>query len=170
MFLTGKEYQKLYPNEGLAKDFCTGDHWYLKEGMLEWGNDAIHLAGPFSGGFAHVWISDEKVLHPLYNNPGWKLYSDKKQYEFALISARKEKETSSSPYIAKMPLKKLAQQYFNERPTIERHIRFWILGTDDSSWTRYFTSKEKAFELLDLFSECPPTITDIENFGFFFSN
>jgi hypothetical protein len=170
MFLTEKAYLKSYPNDigNYVHRLCDApSDWYLKSGMLKWGNDPSCLAGPFKGEFAHVHIADER--HNPFLKGKYRLLPYAEQYEVCLAYTKKAKKRHPE-YYKKESIEKTAERETEEHPTTEKYIRLYICGNDDTSWTKYFSSKREAFELLELFSECPPTYDDVLKFGFFFSN
>jgi hypothetical protein len=119
--------------------------------MLEfYPDDAAMWAGPFNEKYAFLSIDDCRVT--------WSLDT------LAELRAGEEKELAkrkreAANHGCKRERKRLARYEFHwhlVQPSVERPIRVYICGNDDSSYSAFFPTLEEAREHVDLLIACQP--------------
>lgn len=156
--LTIKEYTEMFGK-------CWGDFEdtysarnvsIISQGLLLFtDNTAYNWAGPFQGNYAQFVLSDHsKEICP----PSIELKLEAAQKFFAIEKAKALRKNTEY----KIP---------NDIPTIDKPIRLWILGNDDTSYSKFYKTKEEALEELNLLIANEPLEFDvIYDFGFVFTN
>ncbi len=121
-------------------------------GMLEFTKESAPCwGGPFPGGFALYQFSNysDHVL-------GFKNSKYDGRYK---TTERSEEFYKSNPNI------------IQEHATVSKPIRIWMLGNDDTSYSKFYTSIDEAREELELFkSNQPLDMEDVYSFKFVFTN
>lgn len=164
--LTIKEYTEKFGKcwGDFEDSFSKRNVVILSQGLLSFTKEtAYNWAGPFDGGYAQFVLSDhsnELKLPYLYKNLGidCKLRLEADQQFFAIEKAKALKTKKEF----KIP---------NDIPTIDKPIRLWILGNDDTSYSKFYKTKEEALEELNLFiANEPLEFSIVYDFGFVFTN
>lgn len=165
--LTIEEYKLKYPTERIWGSFNDGSHFYpgtkfIQEGFLQFTADtACSWGGPFEGNYAFFVIRDfTESTFGGGSNKGAKVL-DTWAIADKLARAKAERnfyQIQNQPVV-------------NERPSLKFPISLWILGNDDTSYTKFYASKEEALQELELFIVNQPLdFSVVYDFGFVFTN
>lgn len=170
--LTVAQYKILYPNESVfhgMSEFYPGMR-AICEGMLQFTEDsAACWGGPFDGNFAYFSLQDyTKATMP---------YGKDKDENLLVLWERgrieKEKEYREQVERGTDKYKTLYPTYdYNERASIDKPVRLYMAGNDDTSYSKFYASENEAKEELNLFiGNQPLDFHDVvQDFDFVFTN
>jgi hypothetical protein len=170
--LTIAQYKILYPNENM---FCGMSGLYpgireICEGMLQFTEDsAACWGGPFDGNFAYFSMQDyTKATMPYGKNKGENLLA---VWEKARVEKEKEYKEQVERGAHKYKHISPPSDYL-ESASIDRPIRLYMAGNDDTSYSKFYTSEDEAQEELNLFiGNQPLDFHDVvQDFDFVFTN
>ncbi len=145
--MTFEEYVRQYGPYSSWGDFSTwavddpvhmpGQH-VIEAGMLQFTEDtADRWAGPFPGGFALFVLSDHT------NSP--------RLVSMAALHADEEARARKAAYY-----KREYHRNPVEHPTDEKPVRLWLLGNDDTSYSKFYATAEEGRAELALLLACQP--------------
>lgn len=126
----------------------------LSQGLLLFTEESHHCwAGSFPGNYAQFVLTDHSK--EIFRE---KLRLEEQQKIFQI---EKEKALKNN-VLYTIP---------NDVPTIEKPIRLWIMGNDDTSYSKFYSNSEEALEELNFFIANEPLEFEIVfDFGFVFTN
>lgn len=172
--ITLKEYAIKYPNQKSYRSFAGNIQpgaRLIAEGYLQFDKEtACCWAGPWEGGYARFVIIDYTDA-TILNFPN-------KSYLDAMEKRRREsyeKEVRKAKFLGNPPRHEWSDEpRGDERGYASKFypVRLWMMGNDDTSWSKCYKSAPDAIAELDLFSAAEPLNFHeiIEGFGFTFTN
>ena len=170
--LTVAQYKTLYTHENMfhgLSEFYPGMRG-ICEGMLQFTADsATCWGGPFDGNFAYFSLQD-------YTQATMPYGKDKGANLLALWEkVRIEKEKEYLERLARGTDKcKLVQPPYDyrERASVDKPIRLYMVGNDDTSYSKFYKSEDDAKDEQNLFiGNQPLDFHDVvQDFEFVFTN
>lgn len=164
--LTIKEFEDKFKTkcwgEFIGSNFYLGTE-IIKQGMLEFTETACCFGGPFAERYAQFVLIDYSKSY--FKN------GDLVTETFDRGIKKRKEETErkiKSGFLKPNKNYKEVQEY----PSVEKPIRIWLLGNDDTSYSKFYKTVEEALDELDLFIVAEPLDFHeiIEGFNFVFSN
>jgi hypothetical protein len=163
--LSVEEYRILFPDEGSILG-CHGPAYLgcivLKEGMILFTEETAHrLAGCYHGGYGSFSIQDfTDATSPYGKDKGRKILE--LWHEGDLARERKFNAGFS----------KYKYSHRIEYPSIALPVQFKIYGNDDTSYSKFYATREAALTEFELFEANQPLDLNemINGFGFVFTN
>lgn len=164
--LTLTQYKTLYPDVNYLVDSFNGLSVgrIISEGFLEFTEDsASSWGGPFPGNHARFVLSDyTNNVVASGANKGKRVLDvwDEKFKELV-----RKFESGFHPHLSYV--KDLRDYASNEKP-----IRLWLLGNDDTSYSKFYSKESEALEELNLFIANEPLDYNevVRGFNFIFTN
>lgn len=168
--LTLEEYKLKYP-----KAFCWGS-WsvnshpggpqILKEGMLLFSAETAHgWAGPFEGGYAQFVLQDyTNATFQAGKNQGKRMVDVYRQLDL---------ETQEKIDRGYYEYHKSEHPWFcTDQPSIEKPFKLYMVGNDDTSYSKFYATAQEALNDIELFSAMEPLNfwEVVDGFGFIFTN
>jgi hypothetical protein len=147
--LSLEEYVKNYPNSKYLSGSFAGLSYItfsvIREGFLEFTKEsAIHFAPPFQGKYARFVLRD-------YSNA---IFSSGPNKGKKVLEIWSEIDTASQGIAS-----------------LNKPINLWLVGADDSSWAKNYSSEKEALNELELFIVNEPLdFHEVIDFGFIFTN
>lgn len=175
--ITPEEYNKLYPDGCFFLQHKEKQTPYqpiiLVEGMLVFTEETAHWwAGPFAGNTAYFCLSDwsqclygGRKNNPNYNRLVLDVWDENyKRYQDREARRAPYKETPYSKAPVYLPI--------HDQVTKEKPIKLYLCGNDDTSYSKFYVTREEAMEEFELFSNNEPLHAGelINDFNFIFTN
>jgi hypothetical protein len=167
--LTIPEYNEKFPHEKHVGSF-QGHMGYpglrfLSEGMLQFTEEtACCWGGPYDGNYAHFILID-------YTDATFGGGRDKGKKCLETWKNR-EKEIQSKIERGHYEYTKTVPYRYDDSPSLEKPIRLWMLGNDDTSYSKFYKTEQEALEELQLFIGNQPLDFHqvVNDFHFYFTN
>lgn len=183
-----EEYKQYswYTNVGLPYRHYTSRP--IASGLLKFNEDTACIwGGPWPGNFCGFEISEvistekytlrsiEDYLEAYFDRELKSDYSSLKKYRLTHSKAHSEKRAIlKQEWLDYKLAPHLTRKEFllSESPTIERPIKFYCYGTDDTTYSNHFHTEGEALEVLELLGSVDELDfwKDFEPFGFVFTN
>lgn len=168
--LSIEEYKKKYPQA-----FCWGSFTdkpiysglrYIREGLLQFREEnACCWGGPLEGNYAQFVLSDyTNAVFTAGSNKGQKVLEVWHQKD---LEVQNKIDRGHYEIVQRTPrLNKL------ELPHLEKPIKLYICGNDDTSYSKFYATEQEALEELELFIAAEPLdfFELIDGFKFIFTN
>jgi hypothetical protein len=160
--LTIEEFKNKYPGEfcwGSFKNTIHPGTEVILEGLLQFTPETAHMwAGPLHDSHAQFVLTD-------WTNSKFSAGKDKGKRVLE-VWAKGEEERK-----AKALRRNEAYVPYNDQPTLTHPIKLWIIGNDDTSYSKFYKTEQEALEEIYLFIAAEPLdFKVIWDFGFIFTN
>lgn len=160
--LTIEEFKTKYPGEFCWASFKETIHpgtELILEGLLQFTPETAHnWAGPLYGGYAQFVLTD-------WTNSKFSAGADKGKRVLEVWAAGDKERQAKA-------LRRGEEFHpYNDRPSLERPVRLWMMGNDDTSYSKFYTSVQEAMDEITLFiANEPLEFKVIWDFNFIFTN
>lgn len=160
--LTFDEYNYLYsglikyPMEPSTISAVYDDCPVIAEGMIQFTSESSYRwAGPYPGDYVLLEVSDYSNAKFIKN--GRKLLD---------VWAENEEDKKRQAKFFKKEY-----HYYPEYPTISHPVKLWMCGNDDTSYSKFYKTRQDALDELELFTSFEPLdFKIIYDFNFVFTN
>lgn len=160
--LTIEEFKNKYPGKFCWGSFKEGIYpgtELILEGLLQFTADsAFNWAGPLHDNYAQFVLTNwTNAKYSAGANKGKRVLEvwDQGERERKAQALRRGEE----------------YRRYDDRPSLEFPIKLWIIGNDDTSYSKFYTSEKEAMDEFNLFMANEPLdFKIIWDFGFIFTN
>jgi hypothetical protein len=160
--LTIEEFKNKYPGEFCWGSFKEGIYpgtELVLEGLLQFTEDsAYHWAGPLHDGYAQFVLTD-------WTNAKFSAGPNKGK-NVLRVWANNEADRKAKAL-------RRGEEYrpYDDQPTLTHPVRLWMMGNDDTSYSKFYTSVQEAMDEITLFiANEPLEFKVVWDFNFIFTN